>query len=40
MLGQRLPGPTDYLYEIAGAMLWNNREAALPPSKMQSRSSR
>lgn len=28
-LGLRLPRPTDYLYEIAGAMLWRNWGAAL-----------
>jgi len=28
-LGLRLPSPTDYLYEVAGAILWNDREAAL-----------
>jgi tetratricopeptide (TPR) repeat protein len=28
-LGLRLPSPTDYLYEIAGAILWNDRESAL-----------
>ncbi len=25
----QLPRPTDYLYEIAGAMTWNDREYAL-----------
>lgn len=28
-LDLRVPRPTDYLYEIAGAMLWNDHEAAL-----------
>ena len=28
-LGLRLPSPTDYLYAIAGAILWNDRESAL-----------
>ena len=28
-LGLRLPSPTDYLYEVAGAILWNDWEAAL-----------
>lgn len=28
-LGLRLPSPTDYLYQIAGAIFWNDHEAAL-----------
>ena len=28
-LGLRLPKPTDYLYEVAGAVFWKDRESAL-----------
>jgi tetratricopeptide (TPR) repeat protein len=34
-LGLRLPGPTDYLYEVAGAILWSDWEHALQTMQIE-----